>query len=105
MTDVIQVATTTAEKEDAQRIATALVDRRLAACAQVSGPIASWYWWEGKVETADEWLCVAKTRRDRYDELEGAIRGLHPYKAPEILAVAVVAGNPDYLRWVAAEVE
>ena len=100
MTDVIQIATTTAEKEDAQKIATALVLKRLAACAQVSGPITSCYWWQGRVEVADEWLCVAKTKRDQYGQVEKASRELHPYDVPEMVAVPVVSGSAPYLRWL-----
>lgn len=105
MTEVIQVVTTTATRDDAQRIAAALVERRLAACAQVSGPITSTYRWQGKLETAEEWLCTAKTLRSRYDALQQAVRELHPYDEPEILALPVVAGSEGYLRWLAAEVE
>ncbi len=81
----------------------ALVDRRLAACVQVVGPVESRYRWEGRVETATEWLCVAKTTAERYDELEAAIGELHSYDVPEILAVPVVRGSAAYLRWLGDE--
>jgi len=100
MTDAIQVVTTAATKADAQAIATAVVGKRLAACAQVIGPITSTYWWQGKIETADEWLCIMKSRQDLYDELEQAIRQVHPYEVPEILAFPVVLGSQDYLEWM-----
>ena len=61
------------------------------------------YWWEGKMETATEWLCVAKTTADRYDELEAVIGELHTYDVPEIVAVPVVRGSAAYLRWVGDE--
>ncbi len=76
---------------------------RLAACVQVLGPITSTYRWQGKIETGSEWLCVVKSREERYDELERAIRSLHPYEVPEILATPVTAGNPAYLAWLEAE--
>ena len=98
--DFIQVLTTTDRHEDATRIARELVERRLAGCVQVLGPITSTYRWEGAVETAQEWLCLVKSTRERYDELEGAIRELHPYDVPEILAVPVVAGHAPYLAWL-----
>ena len=100
MKGITQVVTTTATKADAQAIATAVVARRLAACAQVIGPITSTYWWQGKIETAEEWLCVMKSRQDLYEKLEQAIRQVHPYKVPEILAIPVVVGSQDYLEWM-----
>ena len=103
MTDVIQVITTTGSREEAQKIAQALVERRLAACVQVAGPISSTYRWQGKIETSDEWVCIAKTRATHYSSLERAIRELHSYEVPEILAIEVVAGSRTYLDWLAGE--
>jgi periplasmic divalent cation tolerance protein len=100
MTGHIQVITTTETEADAQVIAKALVDRRLAGCVQIIGPITSTYRWEGKIETAGEWLCVIKSRADLYEALEEAIRDVHPYDVPEILAVPVTAGSKDYLDWL-----
>jgi len=80
------------------------VEKRLAACAQVMGPLESTYWWEEKIEVAKEWLCTMKTRNDLYGELEAAIKEIHPYDVPEILAVPVVSGNKSYLEWVDREV-
>jgi periplasmic divalent cation tolerance protein len=105
MPDYIQVLTTTATKEDAQRIAQALVESRLAACVQVLGPITSTYRWQGTEETSEEWLCQIKTRRDLFDTLEEAIRRIHPYEVPEILALPVVAGSQKYLAWLEGEVQ
>lgn len=103
MADYIQVITTVERQEDAQSIARALVDERLAACVQIIGPVTSIYRWQGKINTAQEWQCWAKTRRDLYDRIEETIRRLHPYQVPEILALAVTAGSPDYLAWLAEE--
>lgn len=103
MTEAIQVVTTTASKEEAEKIAQALVARRLAACVQVAGPIASVYHWQGKLETSQEWLCVVKTLESHYADLQAAIRELHSYDVPEILAFKVVAGDRDYLNWLAGE--
>ena len=105
MTDFIQVITTTEHKDDAERIARALVEQRLAACVQVLGPITSTYRWKGQIETAQEWQCWIKSRRDLYDQLEQAIRRLHPYEVPEILAVPVLAGSAPYLAWMEEEVK
>lgn len=104
MTDAIQITTTLPTQADARRIAGELVRRRLAACVQVSGPIASTYWWQGQIEEAEEWVCRAKTRRDHFTAVEAAIRELHPYQTPEIIAVPIVFGNDAYLEWIAAEV-
>ena len=103
MIDFIQVLTTTETKEDAQQIARTLVEGRLAGCVQVIGPISSLYWWQESTETSEEWLCVVKSRKDLYEALEQAIRQVHPYDVPEILALPVVAGNPDYLEWLNTE--
>jgi len=99
----VQVMTTVASRKDARRIAGLLVDRRLAACVQVLGPIVSTYRWKGRVETAKEWLCLVKTRKSLYRRLEAAIRGIHPYEVPEILVLPVVAGSRTYLDWLDRE--
>jgi len=103
MAQCIQVFTTTAKERDAQKIAKALVKRRLAACVQVVGPVTSTYHWRGKIETTKEWLCLIKTTTARYRKVETAIMDLHPYEVPEIIAVPVVARYQRYLDWLAAE--
>lgn len=105
MPDPIQVFTTAGSKEEAERIARTLVEERLAACVQVTGPITSTYWWQGAIETGQEWLCVAKSRADLYPRLEAAIRRVHSYQTPEILAAPVVAGSCDYLAWLEGELD
>jgi periplasmic divalent cation tolerance protein len=100
MPDYIQIVTTVERREDAERIAAALVQRRLAACVQVTGPITSTYRWQGKTETSQEWQCQAKSRLDLYEAIEQAIRSLHPYEVPEILAMPIIAGSADYLAWL-----
>jgi periplasmic divalent cation tolerance protein len=103
MTEDIEVHTTIDSQAGAQKIANAVVSKRLAACVQVSGPITSTYRWQGKMEQAEEWVCTAKTRSELYSQLEQAIREAHTYDVPEILAVNIVAGNSDYLKWVSQE--
>lgn len=105
MEQAIQVFTTTETKDEAQAIARALVEERLAACVQVVGPISSTYWWEGEVETAEEYLCLIKASSALYDELEAAVKEIHPYDTPEILAMPVAAGNADYLKWLQEELK
>ena len=100
---LLQVTTTTPTEELAQRIAEVTVAERLAACAQVYGPIASTFHWRGAVDRATEWCCVLKTTSERYPALEARIRTLHPYEVPEILAT-LVEGSEAYLRWIEREV-
>lgn len=99
----MQVVTTTGSREEADRLATSAVEQRLAACAQVFGPITSTYRWRGAIETADEWQCVLKTTAARCDELTAHLRAHHSYETPEIVASPIVGGNPEYLSWIAQE--
>ncbi len=100
MNDFVQVVTTAEGQEDARRIADLLVEKRLAACVQIVGPVTSVYRWQGKVESAQEWQCLIKTRQDLLDDVSEAIREIHPYEVPEIIAVPIVAGSRDYLTWL-----
>ena len=100
MKSYIQITTTTETKEDAQKIAQYLVETRLAACIQITGPITSIYRWKGKAENAQEWLCLIKTRKELFNKVETAIKKLHPYETPEIVAVPIVKGTKEYLRWL-----
>lgn len=99
MTNLIQVHTTAGSEQEAARIADALLAQELAACVQISGPIKSRYRWQGKLEEATEWMCVAKTRADLFDAVEAVIRDVHSYDQPEILATAIVAGSQGYIDW------
>ena len=103
MTEYLQVTVACANAEEARRISRALVEARLAACVQVVGPIRSTYWWQGRVEEAEEWLCVAKTNRERYPALEETVLRLHSYQVPEVIAVPVAASSPTYLDWLGQE--
>ena len=103
--EYLVVVTSFPSREAADAASAELVERRLAACVQVAGPIASTYRWQGQIEMSTEWSCTIKTRRDRYADLETALRKLHPYDTPEILAHTVVEGSPDYLRWIDASLD
>lgn len=100
MTEYIQVITTTDTEENAAEIANSLIRHRHAACVQIVGPIRSTYWWKEKIETATEWLCIIKTRRDRFEQVEAAIRRIHTYEVPEIIAIPIIEGNEGYLAWL-----
>lgn len=103
MHDWIQVVTTTATREDALRIANLLVEKKLAACVQVSGPLTSVYRWKRKIETAEEWRATVKTRAALFARVSDVIRAAHPYEMPEILAVSVDARDDKYIAWMDEE--
>jgi periplasmic divalent cation tolerance protein len=104
MSEYILVLTTVGSEEEAEAIAAALLERRLAACVQTVGPIVSRYRWQGKLEREREWQCLAKTEARLYEEVEAAIRAAHSYEEPEIIAIPVLAGSRGYLDWVSANV-
>ncbi|WP_328807607.1 divalent-cation tolerance protein CutA [Nonomuraea antri] len=104
MADYIEVHVTAGDRDEAGEICRAVVGRRLAACAQVVGPIRSTYWWEGRLEEAEEWLVLLKSTSARFDELAARVREVHSYDVPEIIAVPVVAGSADYLAWIDREI-
>ena len=93
------VTTTVDSREVAEEIARSVVAGRVAACAQVAGPISSTYRWQGVVEQATEWYCHMKTTRARQAALEAEVRRLHPYQLPEIVAVPLLA-DAAYLGWI-----
>src|SRR5262245_37234090 len=103
--DPIAVVTTTAEKQEAETLAQAVLDKRLGACVQIGGPIESRYWWNNRIETAQEWVLTIKTRRDLYKPLEKLLLELHPYDQPEIVATALVEISSGYLKWLCEQVE
>ncbi len=105
MKSFIQISTTTETKKQAQKIAKYLVEQKLAACVQITGPIESTYRWKGKVETAGEYLCLIKTRTTLFKKVEAAIKKMHPYETPEIIAVPIVKGSREYLNWLNDETE
>jgi periplasmic divalent cation tolerance protein len=102
MADAIEVHVTMPDADRAISLARALVDEGLAACVNVVPGVRSIYRWEGKVEEADEVLCLIKTRAEIFDRLRRRVAELHPYDVPEILSFAVDDGSPAYLDWVRA---
>lgn len=94
------VITTAGSREEAEKIAHALVERRLAACANIVGPIHSVYRWQGKVETAAEHLLILKTTAAMFDAVSQAIRELHSYELPECIQLAIEGGSAEYLEWI-----
>jgi periplasmic divalent cation tolerance protein len=105
MAEYIQLFTTTERRDDAEMISREVVEKRLAACAQVLGPITSTYWWKEEIEKTEEWLCIMKSRSDLFKELEEAIKSIHPYEVPEIVAAPIVLGSHSYLEWLGQEIK
>ena len=99
----VQVQTTTDSRAEAMELARAAVEARLAACAQVAGPIASTYWWEDGIERAEEWLLMPKLPAAGYQALADFLAQRHSYDEPEIVATPIVAGSDAYLSWIAEE--
>ncbi len=103
MTEPLLVLTNCPDEAAADRIALALVEQGLAACVNRLAPVCSIYRWQGNVERAIEVPLLIKTTRERYGDVERAIRHLHPYEIPEIIALPIVAGHAAYLRWIESE--
>lgn len=101
---VVVVLSTAPDVATAQRLANALVERRLAACVQVIPGILSTYRWKGDVQRDDEVLLLVKTTRAGAEAVQGAIAQLHPYEVPEVVVLPVEGGGEAYLRWVAENV-
>jgi periplasmic divalent cation tolerance protein len=99
----LQVQTTTDSRAEAVELARAAVEARLAACAQVSGPMASTYWWEDTVERAEEWLLTLKLPARGYRALADFLTSRHSYDEPEIVALPIIAGSETYLSWIEEE--
>ena len=94
---------TVGSRDEAVRIGRALVDERLAACANLIGGMRSIYRWQGKIEEAEEVVVIAKTRDDLLDSLTERVRALHSYDCPCVVGLPVAGGFPDYLDWIASE--
>ena len=100
MTDKVLVLTTAGSEAEAQKIANQLVERQLAACVNIIPRIQSVYRWEGKIETADEFLLIIKTTKARSGDVKDAIRELHSYDLPECIVISMEDGSAEYLKWI-----
>lgn len=101
MTDKLLILTTTESKSEAEKIAQALVERRLAACVNVIPQIRSIYRWKDKVESAEEFLLLIKTTKENESAVQAAIRELHSYDLPECISILIDGGSAEYLKWIA----
>ena len=102
-TKCIVVFITIDSQENAQKIASKLLSERKAACVNIIPAVESQYWWQGKIENADELMLVIKTRASLMDELVALVKSIHPYSIPEIIALPIIGGNNDYLQWIEKE--
>lgn len=105
MSEHAVVLTTAGSEDEASRIASALVEGRLAACVSVVPGVLSTYRWKGSVHTDREWMLIVKTRRDAFDRVRAAIVAAHSYDQPEIVLLPIDAGDPGYLAWIDACVD
>ncbi len=96
----VVVLITTSSKDEAEKIASSLLKERLVACANIIGPVHSLFWWQGKIDTAQEHLILMKTRKDLFNKLSERVKALHSYQVPEIIAIPIVEGLKDYLNWI-----
>lgn len=100
MGKLIAVFTTTAKKKDAEAIANSLINKNLAACVQILGPIQSFYKWKNKKKNTEEWLSIIKTKDKSYKKAEAEIKRLHKYEIPEIVTIKISGGSKEYLHWL-----
>ncbi len=96
----IVVFITAAGSEEAGKIARLLLDSKLAACVNTVAAVDSLFWWQGKLDAARESLLIVKTRVELLPRLIAAVKGAHGYQVPEIIALPIIGGNPDYLKWL-----
>ncbi|WP_119727924.1 divalent-cation tolerance protein CutA [Thermomonospora amylolytica] len=105
MAEHVEVHVTTGSRDEARKITRAVVEGRVAAGAQIVGPISSTYWWRGEIQEDEEFLVLMKTAEDKLEELTSVVRACHSYEVPEIVAVPIVGGLGEYLGWITAETE
>lgn len=96
---------TTGTDEEAQKVAEALLEKRKAACVNILSGVRSIFWWQGKLDSAQEILLIVKTKASLVNEIVGLVREVHSYDVPEIIALPIVGGNRDYLEWIDNEVK
>jgi periplasmic divalent cation tolerance protein len=102
-TGCIVVFITIDSPENAQKLADKLLTERKAACVNIIPSVESHYWWQGKIEKTDELMLVVKTRAALLDDLIKLVKANHPYIVPEIIALPIIGGNEDYLKWIEKE--
>ena len=101
----IVIFITTATTEEAQRISRVLLEQRKVACVNIVPGVSSFFWWQDKIDSAQESLLIVKTKASQLNELVRLVKELHSYDVPEIIAMPIVGGNQDYLKWIGNEVK
>lgn len=96
----IVIFITAKDKSEAEKIANKLLEEKLIACANILEGVKSLFWWEGKIDQADEALLILKTRKELFTRIVSTVKTLHSYGCPEIIALPIVEGNKDYLQWI-----
>ena len=96
----IIIFVTTANKEEAEKIAKGLLEKKLVACVNIIDGVNSFFWWEGKIDQAKETLLIIKSNKKKFDRIQDIVKSLHSYQVPEIIAMPIVEGNNDYLNWI-----
>ena len=96
----IIILITAKNQQEAEKISQALVHQKLIACANILKDIKSFFWWEGKIDEADEVLLILKTKKSLFRKIEKAVKTLHSYEVPEIIALPIIEGHKPYLKWV-----
>ena len=98
--EFIVILTTTSQKEDASQIAEVLLQKKLAGCVQIVGPITSHYYWQDELCQDEEWICLIKSHQRNYKTIETTIQAIHSYEVPEIICLPIVEGSDSYLSWL-----
>lgn len=96
----IVIFVTASNKQEAEKIAAKLVENKLAACVNITGNISSMFWWQGKIDSAEEALLMIKSKKSELPRIIKLVRSLHSYETPEIIALPIVGGEKKYLRWI-----
>lgn len=96
----ILVIVTAKDKKEAKKIAQALLKKKLVACANIIEGVSSFFWWETKIDSAKEAIVFLKTKRSLFEKIRRIVRSLHSYEVPEIIALPIVVGDKNYLRWL-----
>ncbi len=96
----IVILITAKDKIEAKAISDKLLKDKLIACANIIAGIESVFWWQGKIDAAQEVLLILKSRRDSFEKIVKTVKSLHSYEVPEIIVLPIIDGNPDYLRWI-----
>lgn len=99
----IVIFITTSDEQEAQAISKMLLEKRLIACANIVPKVNSMFWWQGVLKSEDESMLVLKTRADLLDKIVDEVKSAHSYDVPEVIALPIIGGNEDYLKWIGDE--